>query len=938
MAAESPRKGAKYSCCVVRPQPYSDKSVVDSVVNLISNVPQAYSSGPKQEEREKVLWVKFEECDVNDICSNPNLRGHEERGPPLLLVLGYGNGVQMWHITHQGEALEVLSLRQGPISYIRVLPTPTPDLDGFTGKRPLVAICDSSSAGQPFCGVKFVSLRSGDEVHSASFKTLQVHGIEVNKNYIAMIFLEKLAIFDACRLKQLCWIGGCFPCPGINPNPIALGTHWLAFADKKLVPVHQSGGGMSGDGSQSYAATVISAAKGAFKGLTMFSEAVVHSVTGTKPSQSPKKHELAPPDENGHRPGIVSVVDLKAITAATRDMWSVSDDPEIQGLLAHFHAHANEPVAAMAFDPSGMLLLTACKLGHNFHVFRLMTHPCSSSLGAVHHLYTLHRGDTTAKVTHVSFTRDSRWVSVSTHRGTTHIFPITPYGGTVNVRTHCQARVVNRISRFHKSTGLDDLEQGAAGRHSPVLSSSPGSAGPQDHYPSLIRQNALNNNMGNPRLPPFPHPSTVQPLAQIKSQDMIAGLGAGISGATTVRPKSPPNSTSAPDNVFSVAAVFSSPRLWVTTSNAERTASAGKKVTAEGLFVASQSGTLIQYLMEPRAKPVTSADKMSEDMPLDLGITGQLQWTLSRPKSSQDISLRQPSNSPLLQATDALLTQQLTPSADGAEPGPVMRYDSKDSLSSDHSCREDNPDEQWLSQVEIITHTGPHRRLWMGPQFSFKTYQNHTTVLQPSSPSLLSTSPESNIPSTMDILSDQCDLESLTLQPTRSSPVAMPVARPAYRRSSTSDHMPSPGRSAGTLLIEAGSFDQSPNLNDVMCGWAESNITRQPLGSEEEQDKLRNSLAEAMAETSAMGDCGPASTRLDVKASGEAKNFNVSSAGSSDEEFSISQYLTADLFHGSNDTLSTSSGSSSSHARACSDLNLDTVFPVSSGGSPDFLG
>ena len=40
------------------------------------------------------------------------------------------------------------------------------------------------------------------------------------------------------------------------------------------------------------------------------------------------------------------------------------------------------------------------------------------------------------------------------------------------------------------------------------------------------------------------------------------------------------------------------------------------------------------------------------------------------------------------------------------------------------------------------------------------------------------------------------------LQPTRSSPMAMPVARPAYRRSSTSDHMQSPGRSA--LLIEAG--------------------------------------------------------------------------------------------------------------------------------------
>lgn len=25
------------------------------------------------------------------------------------------------------------------------------------------------------------------------------------------------------------------------------------------------------------------------------------------------------------------------------------------------------------------------------------------------------------------------------------------------------------------------------------------------------------------------------------------------------------------------------------------------------------------------------------------------------------------------------------------------------------------------SQVEISTHAGPHRRLWMGPQFVFKT-------------------------------------------------------------------------------------------------------------------------------------------------------------------------------------------------------------------------
>ena len=35
---------------------------------------------------------------------------------------------------------------------------------------------------------------------------------------------------------------------------------------------------------------------------------------------------------------------------------------------------------------------------------------------------------------------------------------------------------------------------------------------------------------------------------------------------------------------------------------------------------------------------------------------------------------------------------------------------------------------EWLSEVELVTHATPTRRLWMGPQFSFKTYHSHTTV------------------------------------------------------------------------------------------------------------------------------------------------------------------------------------------------------------------
>ena len=44
-------------------------------------------------------------------------------------------------------------------------------------------------------------------------------------------------------------------------------------------------------------------------------------------------------------------------------------------------------------------------------------------------------------------------------------------------------------------------------------------------------------------------------------------------------------------------------------------------------------------------------------------------------------------------------------------------------LFSDNKLANRHPsgDDRWLSQVEIVTHVGPHRRLWMGPQFSFKT-------------------------------------------------------------------------------------------------------------------------------------------------------------------------------------------------------------------------
>ena len=142
----------------------------------------------------------------------------------------------------------------------------------------------------------------------------------------------------------------------------------------------------------------------------------------------------------------------------------------------------------------------------------------------------------------IAFSPDSRWVAVSTLRGTTHIFPITPYGGPVGVRTHTSTRVVNRLSRFHRSAGLDETRQaGVVGSAGSNIGSGSGSApagsGRSSPNPLLgsspvfskmfVDQPGLPIVMAfpNPHVPPYPTPTLVQPLAQLRQPYLVTITG-----------------------------------------------------------------------------------------------------------------------------------------------------------------------------------------------------------------------------------------------------------------------------------------------------------------------------------------------------------------------------------------------------------------------------
>lgn len=106
-----------------------------------------------------IIFCRFETADINE----PTPEGDGDNDvPPLLLILGYGSGVQVWLIPPNGEAQEVLSWRQGTVRVLRILPTPQHG-DCFASKRSLIALCDSASPGPAFCSLSFISIRGGEQ-------------------------------------------------------------------------------------------------------------------------------------------------------------------------------------------------------------------------------------------------------------------------------------------------------------------------------------------------------------------------------------------------------------------------------------------------------------------------------------------------------------------------------------------------------------------------------------------------------------------------------------------------------------------------------------------------------------------------------------------------------------------------------------------------------
>ena len=128
-------------------------------------------------------------------------------------------------------------------------------------------------------------------------------------------------------------------------------------------------------------------------------------------------------------------------------------------------------------------------------------------------------------------------------------------------------------------------------------------------------------------MPPFPHPTTVQPLIQIRQSLTLPGLSQTAHNQTAALAGSQTNNQL--ENVC-VAATFGRSRGWLAGTSAAQWDKDANKRAVDSLFLMSWTGMLVEHLLEPHAKCAGDNSKVTDDTPLDCNEIPRAQWLLSR--------------------------------------------------------------------------------------------------------------------------------------------------------------------------------------------------------------------------------------------------------------------------------------------------------------------
>ncbi|XP_047941742.1 autophagy-related protein 18g-like isoform X1 [Salvia hispanica] len=421
-------------------------------------------SSPGDDRKEQVLWAGFDKLEL----SATSVR--------CALLLGYLKGFQVFDVEDASGIRELVSRRDGPVTFLQMLPAPAKgDGNGkYKSSHPILVVVGGNenermtsaqctgqgnsrrsstdtSFGIPIelpTAVRFYSMKSNEYVKVIDFKSA-VFMVRCCPRVVAIGLEEQIYCFDTLTLEKK-FIVLTYPVPrvgeqgssGINMiyGPMALGSRWLAYPPNRpfllntgrvspkslassVSPSTSPGSGTimaryAVESSKNLAAGLLNLGDMGYKKLSKYYPELLPESPSGSPGWKAGKLAASEPENAG----VIVVKDL------------VSSD-----VIAQFRAHTS-PILALCFDPSGTLLVTASVHGNNMNIFRIMPHKGGASGSgdwstSYVHLYKLYRGITSAVIQDICFSRCSQWIAIVSARGTCHIFALSPYGGDEGFHT-----------------------------------------------------------------------------------------------------------------------------------------------------------------------------------------------------------------------------------------------------------------------------------------------------------------------------------------------------------------------------------------------------------------------------------------------------------------------------------------------------------------------
>ncbi|KAK6239265.1 hypothetical protein QUC31_004734 [Theobroma cacao] len=457
------------------------KTVSTNASNVASTVRSAGASvaasisNSSEDHKDQVTWAGFDTLELG-----PSHLKH-------VLLLGYQNGFQVLDVEDASNYSELVSKRDGPVSFLQMQPCPlsSDGQEGFRASHPMLLVVagddtNSSSLGRSAghlagvaqdcrmesqsgnsvnspTAVRFYSLRSHCYVHVLRFRS-SVCMIRCSSRIVAVGLATQIYCFDSLTLENKFSVLT-YPVPqlagqvaiGVNVGygPMAVGPRWLAYASNN--PLLSKTGRLSPQNLTPSPGISPSTSPGGTSLVARYAmESSKHLATGLinlgdmgYRTLSKCCQELLPDGSNSpvSQNSVWKVGRLAGTDMDNAGMVVVKDFVS-RDVISQFKAHTS-PISALSFDSSGTLLVTASVYGNNINVFRIMPSCVRSGSGVQSyewrsshvHLYKLHRGITSAMIQDICFSHYSQWVAIVSSKGTCHIFVLSPFGGDAGFQT-----------------------------------------------------------------------------------------------------------------------------------------------------------------------------------------------------------------------------------------------------------------------------------------------------------------------------------------------------------------------------------------------------------------------------------------------------------------------------------------------------------------------